>query len=142
MSTQWTVSIMDDDQESIDITRDFSLEGIGNDMDWEEAIIEMWASGLLKEYEDSLVKIDNDIDYWKSYNDNLIIIDEGRNTILHRIKNDPTVKVSEINGVISEAFKQNQLIRGGATDNVQLNMKVLQDSSPDELFNLLQQLND
>jgi hypothetical protein len=63
--------------------------------------------------------------------------------ILERITSwDPSVKVSEVNSTRAEAFKQNQLIKWGATANINFNINMIENSSADELFELLNQLND
>ena len=84
-----------------------------------------------------------EVDYWATYNKNQEIIEACDEVILERISAwDPSVKISEINATRAEAFKQNQLIKGGATENVNFNMKMISEMSPDQLFDLLWQLND
>ena len=84
-----------------------------------------------------------DVDYGDSYKQNQEIIEACDTLIMKRISGwDPSVRISEVNATRAEAFKQNQLIKGGATENVSFNIKMIQEMSPDQLFDLLWKLND
>ena len=66
------------------------------------------------------------------------LIEMCNNFIVDRIESqDPWVKVSEVTSAKDTAFKQNQLLKGKATDNINLNVNELREKNPDELLALL-----
>lgn len=74
--------------------------------------------------------------------ENNIIIKHANDLILERIKGkDWSLKLSEVIAAKDTSFKQNQLIEGKATENININVKELEDKSPDELLALLASLN-
>ena len=69
------------------------------------------------------------------------IITNCNDLLLERIKyKDPSLKLSDITSAKAEAFKQNQLLKNRATENVNININELQNKTPSELYDLLLQL--
>ncbi len=87
-------------------------------------------NGLLKD----------DMDDIMSNNFDLI---EGCNKLLRdRIMNDDaSLTLKDLISAKDTAFKQNQLIMGRATENVNVNINELQEKSPAELLEMLNSLN-
>ena len=74
--------------------------------------------------------------------DNEDLIKAAHTLIVERIKKkDWTLRLSELVTAKDTAFKQNQLLKGEATDNININLKELPNKTPDELLALLESLN-
>lgn len=87
-----------------------------------------------------IIPIKSDMDW--VLNENYAII-EGCNKILkNRILSDDTsLTLKDLISAKDTAFKQNQLIMWRATENININIKELEDKSPEELLDMLNSLN-
>lgn len=81
--------------------------------------------------------------YWTQYVENERLINKAKALLSERLNSDDsyTLRIQDINAVISETFKQNQLLSNKATENININLKEIQEMTPDQLFELYQSLN-
>jgi len=93
--------------------------------------------------EDSLLRrtfSQTEVDYMIEKNNKLI--DLCNDLLEERISNgDMTLKMSEIVSAKDTAFRQNQLLKNQATENININIKEIQGKDEDELLELLESLN-
>ncbi len=69
--------------------------------------------------------------------ENDTIIRECNKLLLERITlKDGTIRASELIWAKDTAFKHNQLLKGQATENIQINLKELPNKTPEELLEL------
>jgi len=81
-----------------------------------------------------------EVDYMIEKNNKLI--DLCNDLLEERISNgDMTLKMSEIVSAKDTAFRQNQLLKNQATENININIKDIQGKNEDELLELLESLN-
>ena len=83
----------------------------------------------------------NTQDYKQLIDDNNTIIKEANKLILEKIRDENSwVRVWELVAVKDNSFKQNQLLTWWATQNININIRDLSQKTPEELQQMLNEL--